>query len=598
MKSIRFLLAVAVAVCSALAYADPPARVGRLSLVSGPVSFAPADAPDQWVLAPVNRPLTSGDRLWTGEGRAALHFGPIAVRLDAYTAFDLLYVDDDAIQLRLAEGVLNVRVRELDADDTIEIATPGAAVLITQAGSYRVSVNAESDVTRVVVNFGRAEVVTPYSRYTVPSSQAAVLAGGHAPAFEVVTHTAADEFDRWSAELDRREDRPVATRYVSPHMTGYQDLDHYGTWSTEPEYGAVWFPTRVSAGWAPYRYGHWAWISPWGWTWIDDAPWGFAPFHYGRWVVVGGAWGWAPGPIVRRPVYAPALVAFIGGSGWSVSISTGPAVGWFPLGWREPFIPWYRTSPRYVQVVNVTHVTNITHIHRTDIRHVHRQRPEAVTVVPRQAFVSARPAGEARFTRVGRVELERAEIVRERIAEPTRSSLASGRGGERPPARVQSREVIAVNPVRPPAARESAFAERGGAFTREASEPPVRVIGRSQDDQRRRTERTAPPAAQPGGDAGAAAREAPRARSERGAVLPTPATQPRAAPAPSPRFERRESDGTRELARPQHMQVPQQVPQPDSARGATGRPGTDTRAVPPARGSAGERGGRPREINR
>jgi hypothetical protein len=301
---------------------------------------------------------------------------------------------------------------------------------------------------------------------------------------------------------------------------------------------------------------------------------------------------------VRRPVYAPALVAFIGGSSWSVSISTGPAVGWFPLGWREPFIPWYRTSPRYVQVVNVTHVTNITHIHRTDIRHVHRQRPEAVTVVPRQAFVSARPAGEARFTRVGRVELERAEIVRERIAEPTRSSLASGRGGERPPARVQSREVIAVNPVRPPAARESAFAERGGAFTREASEPPVRVIGRSQDDQRRRTERTAPPAAQPGGDAGAAAREAPRARSERGAVLPTPATQPRAAPAPSPRFERRESDGTRELARPQHMQVPQQVPQPDSARGATGRPGTDTRAVPPARGSAGERGGRPREINR
>ena len=96
----------------------------------------------------------------------------------------------------------------------------------------------------------------------------------------------------------------------------------------------------MQPGWAPYRYGHWAWVNPWGWTWVDDAPWGYAPFHYGRWVFVGGAWGWVPGPVVGRkwrPVYSPALVAWAGGPsfGVSIGIGAGPAVGWFALGPRR-----------------------------------------------------------------------------------------------------------------------------------------------------------------------------------------------------------------------------------------------------------------------
>src|SRR5262249_39049506 len=127
-----------------------------------------------------------------------------------------------------------------------------------------------------------------------------------------------DEFADWSARANREDDRspsaqyaqqsPQPQQYVSPEMTGYEDLDRNGSWVTSPDYGPLWTPTTVVAGWAPYRYGHWAWIRPWGWTWVDDAPWGFAPFHYGRWVVVGGRWCWAPGRYVSRPVYAPALV--------------------------------------------------------------------------------------------------------------------------------------------------------------------------------------------------------------------------------------------------------------------------------------------------
>jgi hypothetical protein len=50
----------------------------------------------------------------------------------------------------------------------------------------------------------------------------------------------------------------------------------------------------MPVGWAPYRHGHWAHVMPWGWTWIDDALWGFVPFHYGRWAMLGGGWGWVP----------------------------------------------------------------------------------------------------------------------------------------------------------------------------------------------------------------------------------------------------------------------------------------------------------------
>ena len=143
------------------------------------------------------------------------------------------------------------------------------------------------------------------------------------------------------------------------------------------------FPTRVAAGWAPYRFGHWVWVAPWGWTWVEDEPWGFAPFHYGRWAEVGGGWCWVPGPVVVRPVYAPALVVFVGGPRFGMSVSFGGGgggVAWFPLGPREVYVPPYRTSVRYVQNVNVTNTTvnvvNVTNVYNnvnvTKITYMHQ----------------------------------------------------------------------------------------------------------------------------------------------------------------------------------------------------------------------------------
>ena len=132
----------------------------------------------------------------------------------------------------------------------------------------------------------------------------------------------------------------VAANFISRDLTGYADLGgDYGVWRADRRLWSVWFPTGLIADWAPYRYGHWAWIEPWGWNWIDDAPWGWTPFHYGRWVTVGGAWGWVPTmPVtVVRPMYAPALVAFTDFDPGVVVADA--AVGWVPLAFGEVYVP-------------------------------------------------------------------------------------------------------------------------------------------------------------------------------------------------------------------------------------------------------------------
>ena len=211
-----------------------------------------------------------------------------------------------------------------------------------------------------------------------------------------------DDFDTWVSARDNEEKSALTRRNVSPYMTGYQDLDAYGDWDSADDYGTVWYPRVVAAGWAPYRDGRWAWVEPWGWTWIDAAPWGFAPFHYGRWVQVGGRWGWAPGAYTARPVYAPALVGWYGNPGWNASFRYGsaPAVGWFPLAPREVYVPAYRTSPTYLRQMNVTHVTNAREIERAarpdyQPHYRHSGQPHAVTVVPANTLREGKPVAGA-----------------------------------------------------------------------------------------------------------------------------------------------------------------------------------------------------------
>ena len=346
---------------------DPPGRVARLGYMEGSVSFQPAGEGD-WVGAVPNRPLTTGDQLWSDESsRAELQLGSAVIRLGPMTGFSFLDLDDHTVQVQLTAGAINVTVRRLHEDDDFEIDTPNQAFTIFQPGHYRVEVGADGNYTIISVREGDGESTGGGQSYELRGGQRATLSGTDQLYADVEELYGPDDFDSWSESRDHRFDYSRSARYLSPDVVGYEDLDDYGDWRDDPANGHIWFPNRVDAGWAPYHVGHWAWISPWGWTWVDDNSWGYAPFHYGRWINVEGRWGWVAGPPAVQAVYAPALVVFIGGGpgGW------GGNVGWFPLGPREVFVPSYHVSEAYVTRVNVSsttvNVTQVTNVYHTTI---------------------------------------------------------------------------------------------------------------------------------------------------------------------------------------------------------------------------------------
>ena len=234
--------------------------------------------------AAINRPLTTGDRLWADAGaRAEIQIGGAMIRMNAGTGLSILNLDDRIVQLQLTQGTLNVRVRRFEPNQVFEVDTPNLAFTLRQPGEYRITVDADGNATEIVVRKGQGEVYGEGASYVVDSRQPYRFTGTGLRDYQYVDAPRPDEFDRWASDRDRSYDNSGSARYVSQDVVGYQDLDANGTWRVDASYGNVWIPTRVAADWAPYRDGHWAWVDPWGWTWVDDAPWGFAVSHYGRW---------------------------------------------------------------------------------------------------------------------------------------------------------------------------------------------------------------------------------------------------------------------------------------------------------------------------
>ena len=148
---------LAVLIVCAAAWADPPDRVGRLNLVQGSVSFKSGNM-DEWTTATLNYPLTAGDSLGTEAfSRAEVHVGSTAIRLAARTELGFLELDDQKVRISLPQGLLNVRLRDLEADESFEIDTPTMSVSLARAGSYRIEVG-DSGETRATVNEGEIEV--------------------------------------------------------------------------------------------------------------------------------------------------------------------------------------------------------------------------------------------------------------------------------------------------------------------------------------------------------------------------------------------------------------------------------------------------------
>jgi hypothetical protein len=433
---------------------DPPARVARISYLDGNVSFQPSGTED-WAAAAKNRPVTVGDKLWTDQdSRAELEAGAATVHLGSMTALSFLNLDENILQARIAEGAINFRIREMREGDLYEVDTPTLAFTVKEAGAFRVDVNENGDGTRVTVIRGEGEITAGGQTYEVHAGEQAELNGVDNPEYNVERAPAPDDLDRWAADRDLKEDNSVSSKYVNRDVPGYSDLDDYGSWREEPDYGAVWYPNTVAVGWAPYSYGYWNWVGPWGWTWVDYAPWGFAPFHYGRWAFVGGGWGWCPGPIYERPFYGPAFVGFVGGGhfgfGFGFGGGFGGGIGWFPLGFREPFHPWYHASDRYFRNVNITNTritnVNVLNVHNNNFNYAYAHNVRAVTAASRNTFVNGQAINRGSM-HVTEASLRGAQVTNRADVTPTRSSFtgaANARGRvSTPPSSVTNRSVMA-----------------------------------------------------------------------------------------------------------------------------------------------------------
>jgi hypothetical protein len=459
---------------------DPPSRVARLNFIQGSVSIQPAGTQD-WLDANPNRPLTTGDQLWVDEGaRGELHLGSTAIRVSELTGISFLNVSDQAVQIQVAQGTADFRILHMWDNENYEIDTANVAFTIVRPGEYRVDVGPDGTQTIITVRNGAGEVTAGGQTYELAGGQQYAFAGTDQINYSADYLPDPDDFDGWCTDRDHREDNAMSARYISREVIGYEDLDTYGTWRTDPTYGPVWVPTGVAVDWAPYHTGHWAFVSPWGWTWVDDAPWGFAPFHYGRWAYVGGGWAWVPGPVAVvaprpgvvvvagggwgvRPVYAPALVGFVGGGGFSASIAIGggvAGVAWVPLGPRDVWVPGYHTSAAYMTNVNVTSTTvvnrtEITNVYNTTIinnttnvtkiTYSNQAAPGAVTAVPQKAFQGGQPVAAA-SVKVSAAEVSSPKVMSAQPVAPTAESVRgparAAPASARPPASLASHPVV------------------------------------------------------------------------------------------------------------------------------------------------------------
>lgn len=582
---------------------DPPGRVARLSYLKGDVSLQPAGTED-WANATINRPLTTGDELWVDrDSRAELQVGSAVIHVDEGTGVSFLDLDDHAMQMRVTEGAVNVRIHGLAENETVEIDTPNAAISLLQPGEYRIDVDASADQTAVVVRDGMSEVTGEGEVFTVRRGERGIYTGTNRLAENIEGAGARDAFDAWANERDLRGERSVSARYVAPDVIGYEDLDEYGRWDSVPDYGYVWYPRSVVVGWSPYRYGHWAWVGPWGWTWIDDAPWGFAPFHYGRWAYVNTRWCWVPGPTRVRAVYAPALVGWVRSprDGYNPNVGGRDRVGWFPLGPRDIYVPGHHVSERYIRVINTTnsrfvddaHVRDTYRTPRRDYRDqwANRGAPNAITAVSQQTFVNAQPVSR-HLLHDNEREFVRAPVstANPNIAPGRSSVIGSGNAANvaRPPRSQVEREVVVrrAPPPAPPtfAVQQRAIESNGGRVLPPSDYRRLREAG-----DREEANRTHVRSAMPGGlvrpTAPVVAPPAMRPAPGRAAEMPPPVSTPQSPPAaverapepqrilPPDRIYRSEPDGRQQPpeSRPPEPRMHENMPSPRSERVLPGR---------------------------
>ena len=329
--ALAFALFAAPAVAQEYRYRD-----GRFLETLGGVSIQRADevTSDEAVR---NMPFLPGDRVWTDDaGRAEVVFAEgetlwIAER----TKVDSLgRENDERLGIRLFAGAIAARVRR--GGPGFEFQVLGGVV--TSMGPAAFRIDAFRGETVLTVSEGEVLADLAGQRRTVRGGERMSYADGRADGPFRLTGRE-DAFDRWWMDRSRElEQMARAHDRLPDELDAYGDeLERNGEWVYDEPQGYVYVP-RVRVGWSPYTYGRWIYTA-YGWTWVDDEPWGFVTSHYGRWGYSSRiGWHWMP-----RTGFAGAWVA------WSSPVGRwNQTIGWCALGFNDRPVGQYGLGGRAV----------------------------------------------------------------------------------------------------------------------------------------------------------------------------------------------------------------------------------------------------------
>ena len=459
------LAGMALAATPSHAQQDPPPGSARLAHLQGNVSIQP-NGVDGWGQADSNMPIGAGDRVFTDQGaKAEVQAGPVRAYLSSGSDMTLVNVNPQgSVELGLAQGTAEIYSDGFLPGSGFSIQTPNGAVTIAGRAHFRLDVykDQESVIVSDSPDFSELALNGAGGYFLILHPGESIQLSGENPVYaQPVGPAPLDDFARWSNALEAFRLNSISARYVNAEMIGYDELDQNGDWQAASDYGPIWFP-RVQAGWAPYHYGHWVSRPFYGWTWVADEPWGAAPFHYGRWVVVGGRWGWIPGPREGHPVWSPAQVVFAGG----IQFGGGSVAVWFPLGPGEAYRPWYPCTPQYINQVNITNIHESTVVH-VQVNYVNIVNVTNVTYVNRTTGVTAMNQADFAAGRPTRT-------VAVKIAPSQLEHIQPARPEAKPPAQPVIQHPIA-KPAAAPAARPVLINKQGKAAPAAPNAKPVEV---------------------------------------------------------------------------------------------------------------------------
>jgi hypothetical protein len=280
-------------------FADSNIRAVRLSYIDGDVEIDRRvdTGPERAIL---NLPITQGTRLRTFDGRAEVEFeegSTVRLTPDSEVEFEILTLRSDgdrASTIAIREGTVYLNLSK-KRDNDFRIVVPTQELRLRRSGRFRITVDPER--VEIAAFKGELEIEKP-EEVRISKHDTLVLDLRDPGRYTLTGGVQAEQYDQWNEDREEYRDRyAYAGSYrARDYHFGFADLNYYGNFHYFPGHGWLWRPYSVGLGWDPFFDGAWVWYPHVGYVFVSTHPWGWTPYRFGHWVYLSGyGWLWQPG---------------------------------------------------------------------------------------------------------------------------------------------------------------------------------------------------------------------------------------------------------------------------------------------------------------